>query len=272
MDYYSILGVPKNADESTIRKAYKKQSMQHHPDRGGNEEKFKEVNEAYQTLKDPQKRAEYDNPQPHFNFNSGDFRGGNPFEDLFRNAGFGGMNRRQPRNRDVTIGLNLDLSDVFKGKQLTTRYQLDSGKIKEADIDIPIGVPDGVGIKFSGLGDDTIPNFPPGDLIVRIRIKSPPNWKRTGNDLRTRVMTSVFDCLLGGSVELRTLEDKTLRVNIPRGTQPGAVFSIPGHGIPDIKRGTRGNLFVEINAVVPKVENKKVLQDIERIKDELNNN
>jgi len=225
MDYYSILGVPKNASDQDIRTAYKKQSMQHHPDRGGDEEQFKRVNEAYQTLKDPAKRQQYDNPQPQFNFNTSNMHG-HPFGDIF-----GNMNRRQRRNHDVTINVNLELIDVLTGRELTARYQVPSGKIKEANIDIPPGVEDGVGIRFRGLGDNIIPNVPPGDLIVRTRIRQPANWRRSGNDLRTRVTVSVFECLLGGSVEIKTIDDKRFKINIPKGTQSGAVFSIPNHGI-----------------------------------------
>jgi len=263
MDYYSILGVPKNASDQDIRTAYKKQSMQHHPDRGGDEEQFKRVNEAYQTLKDPAKRQQYDNPQPQFNFNTSNMHG-HPFGDIF-----GNMNRRQRRNHDVTINVNLELIDVLTGRELTARYQVPSGKIKEANIDIPPGVEDGVGIRFRGLGDNIIPNVPPGDLIVRTRIRQPANWRRSGNDLRTRVTVSVFECLLGGSVEIKTIDDKRFKINIPKGTQSGAVFSIPNHGIPNIQTGKRGNLFVEINAVIPKIENEMILKELERIKNAL---
>ena len=263
MDYYSILGVPKNASDQDIRTAYKKQSMQHHPDRGGDEEQFKRVNEAYQTLKDPAKRQQYDNPQPQFNFNTSNMHG-HPFGDIF-----GNMNRRQRRNHDVTINVNLELIDVPTGRELTARYQVPSGKIKEANIDIPPGVEDGVGIRFRGLGDNIIPNVPPGDLIVRTRIRQPANWRRSGNDLRTRVTVSVFECLLGGSVEIKTIDDKRFKINIPKGTQSGAVFSIPNHGIPNIQTGKRGNLFVEINAVIPKIENEMILKELERIKNAL---
>jgi len=266
MDYYSILGVSKNASDQDIRKAYKKKSMQHHPDRGGSEEKFKEINEAYSTLKDPQKRAEYDSPQPQFNFNSGSFGGGfNPFDEIF-----GRSHHRQRRNHDVTININLDLLDVMQGKELTARYQVPSGKIKEANIDIPPGVEDGVGIRFRGLGDDAIPNYPRGDLIVRVRVRQPANWKRSGNDLRTKALVSIFDCLLGGSVEIRTIDNRKVKVTIPKGTQPGAVFSIPNYGIPNVQTGQRGNIFVEINAAVPKIDNEMVLNELERIKNALN--
>src|SRR6056300_605110 len=105
MDYYSILGVSKNASEKEIRSAYKKKSMQHHPDRGGNEEQFKKVNEAYSTLKDPHKRAAYDNPQPEYRYNTSNMQGG--FEDMFAQFGFGRNTRRQQRNRDVKLTYTL---------------------------------------------------------------------------------------------------------------------------------------------------------------------
>jgi curved DNA-binding protein len=264
MDYYSILGVNKNASQEDIRKAYKKQCMKHHPDRGGSEEQIKKVNEAYNTLKDPRSRAEYDNPQRQFNFNTGNM-GGNPFGDIF-----GQMHRRQRRNQDVTINIKLDLLDVLYGKELTARYQLPSGKIKEANIDIPPGIEDGVGIRFRGLGDDTIPNTHNGDLIVRVRIQEPINWKRSGNDLRTKITVSIFDCMLGGTTEITTLEGKRLKLNIPKGTQPNAIFSIPNHGIPNVQNGIRGNIFVELKTIIPKIENDEILKDLEKIKNALN--
>ena len=263
MDYYSILGVPKNASSEQLKRAYKKASMQHHPDRGGDEAKFKEVNEAYSTLRDPQKRAAYDNPQPQFRFDPRS-SGAAGFGDIF-----GNMNRRQRRNHDATIVIKLDLVDVIYGKELTAQYQLPSGRLKQANIDIPPGIEDGVGIKFQGLGDDVIPNIPPGDLIVRVKIRQPANWTRSGNDLRTKVTISIFDCMLGGSIEIKTLEGKHLEMKIPKGTQPGAIFSIPNHGIPDVRHGIRGNMFVELKTTVPKIENEMILKELERIKNAL---
>src|SRR5210317_116916 len=101
MDYYSILGVSKNASDKELKSAYKKLSMQHHPDRtGGDDSKFKEINEAYSTLKDPQKRQEYDNPQPQ-GFGPNGFGGMGGFEDLFSQFGFRHPQQRQRQNQDI---------------------------------------------------------------------------------------------------------------------------------------------------------------------------
>ena len=88
--------------------------------------------------------------------------------------------------------------------------------------------------------------------------------------MKTSVFITIFDCLLGGAVELVTLDGKRIRITIPRGTQPGAVFNVAGHGIRDMQLGHRGNLFVEIKPVVPNIKNEIILQDIERIKNALN--
>ena len=268
MDYYSILGLSKNANQDEIKKAYRSLAMKHHPDRGGDSTTLQKINEAYATLKDPQKRAAYDNPQPQFNsqgfnFNNTDFN----FEDIFGQA-FGGAGRRQRRNKDITIVLNLQLEDIITGKQLASRYRLYSGRIAEANIDIPPGIDHGSGIRFEGLGDDSITHLPKGDLIVRVKIKRHPVWDKQGRDLYTAYKISAFDCILGTSVQVDTLEGKRLQINIPQGTQPGTTFSIPGHGLPDVRTGTRGNAFIKINTVIPKIEDSDILDKIKEIKNE----
>ena len=119
MDYYNILGVSRTATDSEIKAAYRKLAMQYHPDRGGDSTRFAQINEAYEVLKDPQRRSRYDNPQPQgFNFNTGNMPHG--FEDLFTTFGF---NRRQAmQNRNVQIAHSIELEDVFKGKSVITKY------------------------------------------------------------------------------------------------------------------------------------------------------
>ena len=267
MDYYSILGVAKSANQDDIKRAYRKLAMQHHPDKGGDEAKFKQINEAYSVLSDPNQRAQYDNPQPQrFNFNNTQF----DFNDIFGQA-FGAGSRRQRTNRDVTIAVTLDLEDIITGKKLVARYSLPSGKIEESNIDIPPGVDQGLGIRFEGLGDNSLSYLPRGDLIVRINIKNHPVWRREGRDLYTTKKISVFDCMLGTTVEIETLDQRRLQITVPAGTQPSAVFNLPGYGVSDIRTGATGNAYLQINATVPKISDANILIQLESIRNEISN-
>ena len=154
MDYYSILGVSKTASSDELRSAYKKLSMQHHPDRtGGDDSKFKQINEAYSTLKDPQKRNEYDNPQPQYAQGFGPNGFGNPsdFQDLFSQFGvnFGNMQGRQVRNKDVKITYTIEFADLFTGKAVNIQYDLPSGRMGNLDAAIPPGVKSGDVVRFA---------------------------------------------------------------------------------------------------------------------------
>ena len=266
MDYYSILGIPRTASDKDIRKAYKKQSMQHHPDRGGDEEKFKQVNEAYSTLKDPQKRAEYDNPRQQFNFNSHDFNGRHPFDDLFGNFN----QHRTPRNRDIRLVAAIDLKDVVLGKHLILQYKLNSGKMEVVQVDIPAGAKHGDTIKFHGLGDDGHPRYPRGDLDVKIKVSKIKDWDRDGNNLITKKSVNVFDLLLGCAIIVKTLDSKSVQLKIPKGTKSGQIFSIGGYGIPDLNTGKRGNLFVSIESEMPIIEDQQIIDQLLHIKQSIN--
>ena len=145
MDYYELLGVPRNATESDLKKAYKKQSMQHHPDRnGGSDSKFKQINEAYSALKDPQKRQMYDQygtadpqqaqaqQQSHFSQQFGGAR----FEDIFGQMFGQQQTRRQMHNQDITIAADIDFEDIVNGKDVIATYRLPSGREEIVDVKI----------------------------------------------------------------------------------------------------------------------------------------
>jgi len=262
MDYYSILGVPKNASDKELKSAYKKASMQHHPDRGGDENKFKEVNEAYSTLKDPQKRQQYDNPQPQFNTQNMGGMGG--FEDIFAQFGF----RQQPqqRNPDITIVANITLQECISGKQLLATYRLRNGKEETVDITIPPGANDGNMIRYQGLGEQIIQG-PRGNLIVKIQVQKHPIFEKDGINLVMKHRVNVLDLLLGCQDNIPTLDGGTIRLSIPQGTKPGVTFNVTGHGLPDIHNGRKGNMYVIIDAYTPKIIDPVHLIKLKEIKD-----
>jgi curved DNA-binding protein len=267
MDYYNILGVSRSASEKEIKSAFRKLAAKHHPDKGGDHKKFVEIKEAYETLTDPQKRAAYDNPQPQFNFNTGG-PGFNPFDEIFaQQFGHGPFGRRpQRRNHDIRVNVTLTLEEVFSGKEIRISYTGESGHNIYHDINLPIGIPNGQTIRYKGLGDNSIPGIPPGDLYTKISIISPPNWRIEGYDLHTIVNVDFFDLILGSEVNIVVPNGKTLALTIPAGTQPTTTFSIHGHGIPDIKRGKKGTIFVKLKTSVPKIKDEEIIEQLKQIK------
>jgi len=267
MDYYQTLGVNRTASDTEIKAAYRKLAMQYHPDRGGDSQRFSQINEAYEVLKDPQRRAQYDNPQPQ-GFGPNGFQGMGGFEDLFTQFGF---NRRQAmQNRNVQIGHTIELLDVFTGKSVITKYTLQSGRTETLEINIPAGVKNNDVVKFRGYGDDSIRGLPRGDLILKIRVKKHPKWERDENNLMCVIAVDVFDCILGGKVDLKTLDDSTLSINIPPATNAGTVLSIGGYGLPDINTGKKGNIYVKIKTKTPRIKSKKIVKQMRAIQQELN--
>ena len=270
MDYYSILGVNRNASQDDIKKAYRKLAMAYHPDRGGDHNKFAEINSAYDTLSDPAKRQQYDNPQPQFNYNANDFRGRNPFEDIFSGAfGFGGPQTRQLRNRDVNIEYKLTFEELFTGKAVNIQYRLPSGRIEILDAAVPPGVKQNDSVRFAGMGDDSFPQVPRGNLILNIKVQPHRKWTRDNDNIITSHNVSVFDLILGTAIEITTPVGRHFSLTIPKGTKPGTVFSISGQGIPNVNTRRPGNAHIKVESVVPKIQDEAILQKIKEIKDEI---
>lgn len=270
MDYYSILGVSKTANQDEIKKAYRKLAMQSHPDRnGGDDTKFKKINEAYDTLKDPNKRQQYDNPQPRFDTSSFNQNFGN-FDDIFSQMFRSDVRRpRRPMNADITIGADIYLKDVFTGKSLIVNYRLASGKQETVTIEIPPGAKHGDAVRYEGLGDDANPRMPRGNLIVKMRERKDAEWARDGNNIIKNQQVNMFDLLTGCVIIVKTPENRNVRISIPKGTQPGKILSVSEYGIPDLRTGRRGNLFVRIEAHIPTVNRQDLIDKIVELRNEI---
>lgn len=274
MDYYSTLGLKKGASQDEIKKAYRSMAMKHHPDRGGDEKRFKEVEEAYRTLSDPQKKQMYDmgvDPnRQQGGFNQGPFEfhfGSGDINDIFGNFGFGGFGRSPLRkNRSLSINLELTLEDVLTGKEFNAEIGVPGGNKKFINISIPSGVEHGQQIKYQGMGDDTMKDVRPGDLIVNIFIRPHSHFVREGDNLIYEKNITVWDAILGTKIEVSTLDNKKLDISVPAGTQPDTILSCRSEGLPNVKTRARGNLLIKIKVDIPRNLSNEQKQAIENIK------
>jgi curved DNA-binding protein len=296
-DYYQILGISRSASTEEIRKAYRKLAMQYHPDRNPDdkqaEERFKELNEAYQVLNDPQKRAHYDRvgsaysnwqrrgaPSGGFDWNQwasgapggarveygdlNDLFGGDSglFSDFFRTLFGGGMGAAGTRTSRAAPGyqqeVEISLEDAFKGA--TMQLQAD-GKRKQ--VKIPPGVRTGSKVRVAGSG----PNGT--DLYLIVQVKDHEKFERKGNDLYTNAKVSAFTAILGGEAEVETMTGR-VKLTIPPGTQPEQVFRVAGRGMPQLKNPPNmGDLFVRLKVEIPRdlsSKQRELLEEASKIK------
>ena len=244
-DYYATLGVAKTASQDEIKKAFRKLASQHHPDKGGDTAKFQEIQAAYDTLGDADKRAAYDNPPPQF----GGFGQGAQFNnvhDIFAQmfgGGFGGFPGQHPRRNHVRMSLWITLLDVARGGKRPVALGTQSGT-NTIEIEIPLGIDDGDNVQYQGIA--------PGgqDLVIQFRVQPDPRWRRDGLNLHTEQKVNVWDMLLGADIELYNIEGNGLVIKIPARTQPGTTLRLRQQGLRD-RNGQRGDLMVKIHPEFP---------------------
>lgn len=263
MDYYKILGVGKTASEAEIKSAYRKLVKKHHPDlnpnNADNEAKFKQINAAYETLSDAEKRHQYDTPQTNSytygrNNNPGNFN--DVFRDIFGqnefNQFFGGRQRFH-HNVNYTIEIHLSLEEICTGIDREVTVKLPTGEIKKVMVNIPKGVANGHKIILRQRGGNSNPQIPPGDLVIICRIKPHPIFNRHKNNLVIELPVNVFGLLAGDQQEIVTIDGTKVNVKILAGTNAGATLRIANKGLPVYNSSDHGDLLVVVKAKIPKI-------------------
>lgn len=276
-DYYEVLGVDKGATPEEIKKAFRKKAVELHPDRGGDEAKFKEANEAYEVLKDPQKRQAYDQfgHAAGADQAGGGYGGGNPFGGGFggfQGQGFdpneirfdfgGGINDifdmffrgQQNRTRDVEIAVVIDFEEAVKGttKELSLRIADNkNGGRKQEDIKIkiPAGIDSGQAIKLEGKGEIN-QNGDRGDLYVKVQVRPDPRFEREGSNIITKYQIDMVDAALGSEIDVETIKGK-VKLKVPAGTQPGKILKLSSKGMPVLNSDRHGDHYVVVEVMVP---------------------
>lgn len=276
-DYYEVLGVSKSATPDELKKAYRKLALEYHPDRNKTkeaEDKFKEINAAYEVLSNPEKKQAYDS-MGHAAFEQGGAggpfggarggqygpftytyssnNGGNPFEgfgfsdpfDIFEQFFGGGspFGKRKP-----TYSLTLDFMEAVSGTE--KKVQIDG---KSKTIKIPAGANNGTRIQFN-------------DFDVVLQVAPHPRFMRDGYNIVTEEEIPMTMAVLGGTYEVKTVAGE-VKLKIPAGTQPGAVIRIKGKGVTYIKGNQRGDHFVKVKVTIPtklKGKQKELLEQFEK--------
>jgi curved DNA-binding protein len=288
-DYYQILGVAREASADEIKNAYRKLARKYHPDlnkQAGAEASFKELGEAYEVLKDPEKRAAYDDvgkrwqggagqPPPDWNtgyeFSGADSDGGFAdhsafFEALFGRRGGGGRARPQgmPRAQDHHAKVLIDLVDAYRGAQRSLRMHVPSldaqGRMVMAertlDVAIPKGVREGQHLRLAGQGSPGFDGGPAGDLYLEIGFAPQAQYRVDGRDVYLDLPVAPWEAALGASVDA-PLPDGTVQLSIPAGSGDGRKLRLKGKGIPG---KTPGDLYAVLRIAMPRAANTEQQQ------------
>lgn len=270
MNHYETLGIHKGASPEEIKKAYRKLASKSHPDKGGDTATFQRIQQAYDILSDPQKRAEYDNPLQQSGAQRFDFNfGPHDINDIFAQFGFNTAfrNPHSRRNSDIrteiTIGLQETLTDQFKTLKITRPNR----PPQNVDIKIPAGVTSGTTIKYPGLGDNLFEGLPPGDLYLTINVLRHPSYQPAGLDLIASLTIDCFQAILGSEQTIVGLDGKMFTVKVPAGVQHGTKLKISGEGLPGFQQDIKGNLLVQIHISIPtnlKPEHVQLVQTLQQ--------
>jgi molecular chaperone DnaJ len=284
-DFYAVLGVSKDADSATIKKAYRKLARENHPDTNPGdaaaEQRFKDITEANSVLSDPEERQQYDAIRA---MGSGArFQAGGPgggaggFDDVFGNmfgggggqrvrystngadgpdlgdlfggmfggggGGFGGFQQQPQRGADR----HAETTISFKGSIEGTTIGLREPSGATLDVRIPAGIRDGQSVRSKGKGQAGAAG--PGDLMVKVRVKEHPFFKRDGNDIRVHVPVTFVEAAQGGQISVPTIYGDHVKVKVPAGSPSGKTLRLRGRGVKTSKK--QGDMYVVLDVAVP---------------------
>ena len=306
--YYDILGVKKDASADEIKKAFRKKAQKHHPDAGGDEETFKQINEAYEALSDPEKRKMYDRFGTVDGFGTGGpgaggwpgGAGGVPgggrcytytsqggaggasgfdWSDIFSNirngeGAFGGnwdfnVNRPQ-KGQDLQAQISLTFEEAFTGatKKVTVRIP-STGESESVTVKVPEGAVDGGKLRYKGRGEYGANGGKRGDLLIITKIKDHPLYERDKADVLMALPVSFAEAALGASIVVPAPDGTRVKLRVPAGTQDGRVLRVRGKGAKKLKGSGNGDLKVKVRIAVPKDLNNEQKAAIEALRDAL---
>jgi curved DNA-binding protein len=297
-DYYKVIGVDRKASADEIKQKYRKLALELHPDKNPGdkkaEERFKEINEAYEVLGDPEKRAKYD--QLGSSYRDWERMGGQPggfdwtqwttgfpgggvrvemgdlgdmmgdFSDFF-NAIFGGMGAPSPgmrgarpsRGRDIEHPISISLREAYTGTLRTIQM---NGK--RLEVKIPPGARNGTKVRISGKGEGRQGRS--GDLYLVVQVEEDARFERKGDELHTQVKVDLLTAVLGGEVRVPTPSGDVV-LTIPAGSQPGQTFRLKGRGMPNLKQKNRqGDLFAQLQVEIPSQLDEREKELFEELK------
>lgn len=298
-DYYEILGIQKNADADTIKKAYRKLVKRYHPDTNKDssaDEKFKEVTEAYEVLRDAEKRKLYDqfgmaafdgsmdtgayqsSGQAGADYKTYHFEG-DDIEELFRNlfggefktgrrSGFGddfdnyGFTHYSCRGEDVAAQIHIDFDEAVSGCSKMISYQDEKGMKQSLQVTIPAGIDTGKKLRLQGKGTAGANGGPAGDLYLEVIVGKKAGFERKGQDIYTTIQIPYATAVLGGEAIVPTLYGNVC-CRIKEGTQPGTKIRLRGKGIVSMDHpSSRGDQYVIVEIQVPRALNPKAKQKL----------
>jgi DnaJ-class molecular chaperone len=277
MNHYETLGVSETASQEEIKKAYRKLATKHHPDKGGDTATFQKIAAAYETVGDQNKRAQYDAQRQ--GGHSGGFDpfaqaaamgqewqdvsamfGGNPFEQFFRGA----RQTSRRKNRDLNIRITVGFKQSYTGCDLEASYQMPNGKKQTVVIQVPPGIVSGQVIRYGGMGDDTDPAVPKGDLNVTVMVENSQHFERRGNDLVTYTLINPVEAMIGCTKVVNHVSGSSIRFKIRPGVGHGTEFASPNLGFTDL-RGGKGNFIIVIGIEIPAVTDPEITEELEKI-------